>query len=154
MPRRAQIGAVATLVVALVVGVAASGAGALDGPGAIKVTDRLVKRTYVDVGARGRGAGDIDFYRQALYNKGIAKTPIGHSDVMCIDTGTGSMNCNGTYFLPKGKIMVAGVIGTRLFYELAVVGGTGLYDNIRGTVTATYLGGRPSGEFLVFRLTI
>jgi hypothetical protein len=154
MPSRVEIGAVAALVIALVVGAAASSAVALNGPGTIKVTDRLVKRTHVDEGLHGRGAGDVDFYRQALYNRGIARTPIGHSDLMCVDTGTGSMNCNGTYFLPKGKIMVTGVIGTRLFYELAVVGGTGLYDNIHGTVTATYLGGAPSGEFLVFRLVI
>ena len=64
------------------------------------------------------------------------------------------MNCNGTYFLPKGKIMVAGVIGSRLFYVLAVLGGTGLYDNARGTLTATYLGGAPPKEFLLFRLVI
>ena len=42
------------------------------------------------------------------------------------------MNCIGTYFLPKGKIMVGGVIASRLFYELAVIGGTGLYDNVAG----------------------
>jgi len=44
------------------------------------------------------------------------------------------------------------VIGGRLFYQLAVYGGTGLYDNARGTITATYLGGLPPKEFLVFRL--
>jgi hypothetical protein len=50
--------------------------------------------------------------------------------------------------------MVGGVIGSRLFFELAVVGGTGLYDNARGTLTATYLGGSPSKEFLLFRLVV
>ena len=105
-------------------------------------------------GKRGPGAGDFDFYRQLLFNKGITVDPIGHSDLTCINTGTGSENCTGTYFLPKGKIMVGGVIASRLFYELAVIGGTGLYDNVRGTVTVTYLGGSPAHEFLVFRLGI
>ena len=29
--------------------------------------------------------------------------------------------------------MVGGVIASRLFYELAVIGGTGLYDNVSGS---------------------
>ena len=47
--------------------------------------------------------------------------------------------------------MVNGVIASRLFYELAVFGGTGIYDNVRGTLTVTYLGGLPAQEFLLFR---
>jgi hypothetical protein len=127
---------------------------ALTGPGTIRVTDKLVKQIHVDGGLPGRGAGDIEFYRQQLYNKGITSEPIGHSDITCTNTGTGSMNCTATYFLPKGKIMVAGVVASRLFYVLAVIGGTGLYDNVRGTLTATYLGGAPSKEFLLFRLVV
>jgi hypothetical protein len=134
--------------------VAASGSLALMAPGSIRVTDKLVKHIYADTGSPGRGAGDLDFFRGQLFNKGITPTAIGHSDITCMNTGTGSMNCNGTYFLPKGKIMVAGVIGSRLFYVLAVLGGTGLYDNARGTLTATYLGGAPPKEFLLFRLVI
>jgi hypothetical protein len=151
---RLGIGAAGALGLALVCAVAASGSISLVAPGAIKITDRLVKTTHVDGGKPGRGAGDLVFYRQSLYNKGITNVPIGHSDVTCLDTGTGSMNCNGTYFLPKGKIMVGGVIASRLFYELAVIGGTGIYDNVRGALTATYLGGPRPGEFLIFRLEI
>jgi hypothetical protein len=154
MPRKLEIGAVGSLGLVLVLSVVAHAAVSLTAPGTIKITDRLVKATHVGAGKHGRGAGAIDFYRQSLFNKGIRDTPIGHTDITCINTGTGSMNCNGTYFLPKGKIMVQGVVGSRLFYELAVVGGTGLYDNARGTVTVTYLGGPRPGEFLVFRLVI
>jgi hypothetical protein len=143
---------VAALGVALVAAAAASGSATLEGPGTIRITSRQVVHTHVDEGVTGRGAGDQDFFRQLLFNKGITPKPIGHSDVTCTNTGTGSMNCVGTYFLPQGKIMVGGVIGARLFYQLAVYGGTGLYDNARGTITATYLGGLPPQEFLVFRL--
>jgi hypothetical protein len=73
---------------------------------------------------------------------------------MCTSTGTGSANCSGTYFLPKGKIMVGGVLASRLFYELAVLGGTHLYENARGTLTVTALGGTPSHAFLIFRLVV
>ena len=152
MRRKLEIGAIGSLGLVLVTCVAAHAAVSLTGPGTIKITDRLVKVTHVDGGKPGRGAGDIDFYRQSLFNKGIRAAPIGHTDITCVNTGTGSMNCNGTYFLPKGKIMVEGVIGSRLFYELAVVGGTGLYDNARGSVTVNYLGGPRPGEFLLFRL--
>jgi hypothetical protein len=130
----------------------ADGSTTLNGPGSIRITDRLVKHTHVTVSREG--AGNLDFYRQALLNTRITTHPIGHSDVMCTNTGTGSLNCSGTYFLPDGKIMVSGVIASRLFYELAVVGGTGLYDNVRGTLTATFLGGSPAEEFLLFRLTV
>jgi hypothetical protein len=50
--------------------------------------------------------------------------------------------------------MVGGVIASRLIYELAVVGGTGLYDNVHGTLTVTSLGGAPAREFLLFRLEV
>jgi hypothetical protein len=130
------------------------GAQALDQPGTIKVTDRLVKHIHVHGPDKSTHAGDLDFYRQQLYNKGITPTPIGHSDITCINTGTGSQNCTGTYFLPKGKIMVGGVIASRLFYELAIIGGTGIYSNVNGSVVATFLGGAPAREFLLFRLGV
>jgi hypothetical protein len=147
-----------TLLMALGVGLAvaagASGSGSLNGPGAVRVTARQVKHIHVDGGRVGHGAGDTDFYRQSLFNKGITSEAIGHSDVMCVHTGTASLNCTGTYFLPRGKMMVSGVIGSRLIYELAVVGGTGLYSNVRGTLTATNLGGPYNSEFLLFRLEV
>jgi hypothetical protein len=142
----------AVLGVGLAIAASASGSTTLSGPGTIRISDRLVSHMHVDGGAPGEGAGDQEFYRQVLFNKRITPKAIGHSDMTCVRTGTGSMNCTGTYFLPKGKIMVGGVIGSRLFYELAVFGGTGLYNNARGTVTATYLGGTPATEFLLFRL--
>ena len=139
---------------ALAVVATAGGSPTLAGPGTIRVTDRLVKHIHVDGGERGRGAGDQDFYRELLFNRGITPEPIGHSDIMCTSTGTGSANCSGTYFLPKGKLMVSGVLASRLFYELAVIGGTRLYENARGTLTAIALGGTTRHAFLLFRLTV
>jgi hypothetical protein len=148
-----RISLLAALLVVLAIAVAtmAGAALALTGPGTIRVTGRQVKHVHVDGGPRGKGASDQDFYRGLLYNRGIT---IGHSDIMCTNTGTGSSNCSGTYFLPKGKLMVAGVLASRLFYELAVVGGTRLYENARGTLTSIALGGSPRREFLTFRLSV
>jgi len=145
---------IATAGGALAVAATAGGSVTLTAPGTIRITDRQVKHIHVDGGPTGRGAGDQDFYRELLYNRGITPDPIGHSDIMCTNTGTGSANCSGTYFLPKGKLMVAGVLASRLFYELAVIGGTRLYENARGTLTGIALGGSTRHEILTFRLSV
>ena len=141
----------------------ATGSQALTGPGTVRITDKLQRHIHVrfdkhvmidgDSTKRSR-AGDLDFYRQALFTKSARPVNIGHSDLTCVNTGTGSSNCTGTYFLPKGKIMVGGVIASRLFYELAIIGGTGIYSNVNGSVVATFLGGAPAREFLLFRLGV
>jgi hypothetical protein len=155
MRKKLEILAAAAALAALAITVGAGAAertARLNGPGTIRITDQLVSHIHVPAAGSDGGAGSFDFYRQLLYNKAITPHSIGHSDVTCIDTGTGSSNCSGMYFLPKGKIVVSGVIASRLFYELAVVGGTGLYNNVKGTLTATFLGGDPAQEFLLFRL--
>ena len=48
--------------------------------------------------------------------------------------------------------MVGGSITFRALYELAVLGGTGLYDNARGSMVATRINRTPRREFLLFRL--
>ncbi len=35
-----------------------------------------------------------------------------------------------------------------------MLGGAGIYDNVRGSVVVTFLGGVPGREFLLFRLGI
>jgi hypothetical protein len=34
------------------------------------------------------------------------------------------------------------------------VGGTGIYENVGGTLTATFLGANPVRQLLLFRLTV
>jgi hypothetical protein len=130
----------------------APGSDALDRPGMIRITDHQIKRTKVDIGAHGLSAGDVDVGRYLLYNKRITQKPIGHSEILCTSTGNGTSSCSGTYFLPQGRIVVSGIIMSRLIFELAVVGGTGIYDNVRGTLTVTSLGS--GNELLVFRLVV
>ena len=134
------------LVVALGLGLAAAttaaGATALTSPGTIRITDPRSSTSTSTAPGRGTRATWTST-ASGSSTSGSRRTPLGHSDITCINTGTGSMNCSGTYFLPKGKIMVGGVIASRLFYELAVSAAPGIYDNVRGTLTATYLGGSP-----------
>jgi hypothetical protein len=78
--------------------------------------------------------GDQEIVRARLLERGT-RTTIGRSELVCtfVDAAR-SRVCRGTYILPKGKIVVGGSLLYRQFYDLAVLGGTGLYDNARGTV--------------------
>lgn len=140
--------------VALVTGSVTRGSSDLSGPGVIRITSRQVEIAVDDRGRPGRSAGDVALVRQLLFNKGIRKAPIGRADLMCTYTGTRWRLCTGTYSLPRGKIVVSGTLRFRAFFKLAVVGGTDLYDNVRGSMTVTMIGRGPRRELLLFRLVV
>lgn len=150
-----RLAALAALGSAVLAGVVAlPSARALDRPGTIQITDSEVRHARVDVGKKGRSPGDVDVYSQLLFNKRIRPTAIGRAMMVCTAVGTTGQSCTATYFLPQGEIVVQGVIDSHLIYELAVVGGTGLYNNVRGSLTVTSLKRKPSQELLVFRLVV
>jgi hypothetical protein len=144
---------VSMLVGAVVAAATAGVAPGLTRPGTIRITSREVVNTRVD-GKRGLSAGDMDIVRELLFNTRITPKAIGHAELLCTYTVSTSRYCQGTYFLPQGKIVVAGPVYFRQLYELAIVGGTGLYDNVRGSVTATVTTSKPRREVLIFRLTV
>ena len=136
---------------ALATGSVSFGSGEVS-PGLIRLTSKEIKRSVVDRGSAHRSPGDVVVIRQLLYNKGIRKAPLGHSDMVCTYTGNRSRQCSGTYTLPRGKISVSGSIRYWEFYKLAIVGGTDFYANIRGSETGTLYARDPRREILVFRL--
>ena len=140
----------AAAAVATAVAVAAGASPAATGPGTIRITD--IQSTYERLAAGRGGPGDVELVRQRLYNRRFQEAAIGHARLTCTFFDRRSRECEGTYVLPKGKIVVEGALDSRLLYELAVVGGTGLYENARGTVTVTSTGLRPRRELLLFRL--
>ena len=97
--------------------------------------------------------GSTELIRQRLYNPQISEASIGRSSMMCTYLDRRERSCTATYVLPKGSLVVTGAIDSRLLYEIPIVGGTGLYDNARGTLTVTSTHIRPRREVLVFRLT-
>lgn len=145
---------VAMIGVALITGSVTQGSPELSGPGTIRISSRDIDVAFVNRGSSRRGSGDVLVIRQLLFNKGITKQAIGHSDLVCTYTGRRSRQCSGTYFLPRGKIVVSGSMRYREFFKLAVVGGTDLYDNVRGSMSGTLLGRGPRRELLVFRLIV
>jgi hypothetical protein len=144
----------ALLGVAVVAGSVTRGSQALTKPGTIRITTGNVKQYIVNRGGPGRDAGDLLVVRQLLYNRGITPRAIGHADVVCTYTTRRARQCSGTFFLPRGKIVVAGGVVFRQFYELAIIGGTGLYNNVRGSMTVTLLARSPMREILLFRLVV
>ena len=129
------------------------GSEAATGPATIRITNVEDTVVRVDVGARGKSPGDMEIIRQRLFNQRLTTRSIGRSELVCtfVDRRR-SRVCRGTYFLPKGRIVVGGSLLYRQFYELAVLGGTGLYDNARGTLVVTRMGVRPVRDRMVFRL--
>lgn len=149
---RRHVSRLAALVTALAA-VAAPSAGAGTPPATIRITNVQTSIKTIDQGARGEGAGDLEIISQALYNRRVTPTPIGHADILCTLISQTRRSCTSTYTLPKGRIVTSGVIDTRLIYELAIVGGTELYDNARGSLVVTTTALNPRRQILVFRLT-
>ncbi|HUP33184.1 MAG TPA: hypothetical protein VM184_09150 [Gaiellaceae bacterium] len=145
------------LLTGLVVGVIAAGpwqtrSEAGTGPATITITDRQLAVARVDVGRKGTSPGDIEVVRVRLQQRGTL-SPIGRSELVCtfVDNRR-SRVCRGTYVLPRGTLVVGGSLLYRQFYNLAVLGGTGLYDNARGTLTVTRTARTPVRNLVVFRL--
>ena len=123
------------------------------GPATIRITNREISRVRVDAGRPGRGPGDTEIIRQNLFNKRIRSTPIGHADYVCTFVTSGTRSCMATIFLPQGRIIAGGSIRYPELHELAVLGGTRLYDNARGTLTVIRTTRKPRRDILLFRLT-
>ena len=145
----ALVGLVAGLLLAVP---SASTSSETTGPAQIRITNKEISLKRVDVGLPGRSPGDLEIITQSLFNRRLTKRSIGHSELLCTFVDRQARNCRGTYFMPRGRLVVAGSLRFRLFYELAVVGGTGLYNNARGTLTVTRTGNRPTRDIVLFRL--
>ena len=126
---------------------------AVTGPATIRITTEELRSARVDVGARGQSPGDMEFASALLYNRRITQRTIGKAELMCTYTFGPSRMCRGTFFMPRGRLIVEGSLKNREIYHLAIVGGTELYDNARGSLTVTRIQKKPRRELAYFRLT-
>ena len=118
-----------------------------------KAVVRLTDRQQSIIHSSGDGPGSVDIARMTLYGSSSTTRPIGHAVITCTDVGSGEQICEGSYVLPKGMLVTSGILRTRLFYTQAIIGGTGLFDDARGTLTVTAKNLSPRREILLFRLT-
>jgi hypothetical protein len=130
-----------------------STAGGSTGPAMIRIFDRQFGYTRVDLGPRGLTPGDSEIITTRLFNRKITQKPIGSGRFICTFTNGLNRTCIATISLPKGQLVASGNIRFRAFYNLAVTGGTGLYDNARGTLTVIRTTRQPRREILLFRLS-
>jgi hypothetical protein len=104
-----------------------------------------VRVTQVDLTASARvgKVGGVAVYTSRLSNRG---EPLGSAILTCTFLGSrgvlggGTSWCQGSYSLPQGTILAAGVLRTRSFYQFVVLGGTGVYTNVIGTLVASTVG--------------
>lgn len=135
--------AVAAVVVLLLF--ATGAARSLDGP-------RLIRVSAVTVAEQGETdeTSDVLFVSQEL--RGSAGNRVGEGVQQCT-VGLGEVStCLATYVLQRGEIMVQGTRQRRDFYVWAIIGGTGIYSNVGGSLVATTLSVRPRRERLLFSL--
>jgi len=128
---------------------------AATGPEFIRITDRQFSYKRIDVGAPGRSPGDQEIVYDKLFNRKITPRPIGSAQFLCTFTVGNTRMCTATFSLPKGELVATGRVRFRQLYDLAIVGGTRLYDDARGTLTVTRTTShpRPVRELLYFSLT-
>jgi hypothetical protein len=119
---------------------------AATGPATIRLTDRQTSYRHL-----GQGAGSREIIGGSLYSSSGHR--VGHEAGVCTYLDSKSRLCHMVFTLPRGSLVVDGELSSRLLFELAIVGGTDLYDNARGTLTSTSLGLKPRRDVLLFRLT-
>jgi hypothetical protein len=122
------------------------------GPATIRVVDRQFGYTRVDIGRHGLSPGDSEVITTRVFNRKVTSKPIGSGRFICTFTNGLNRTCIVTVTLPRGQLVASGGVRYRVFYELAVIGGTGLYDNARGTLTVIRTTRKPTREILLFRL--
>jgi hypothetical protein len=153
MPSTARLLTVAALLGGLAVYASMSSIAAT-GPDFIRITGRQFGYTRVDVGPRGVSPGDQEIIFDKIFNRKITSKPIGTARFLCTFTNGRTRVCMAIVNLPKGELVASGTVRFRQFYDLAITGGTGLYNNARGTLTVirTTRRPRPIRELLYFRL--
>jgi hypothetical protein len=125
---------------------------AATGPAQIRITTKQVRYHRVDTRPARRSPGDMEIIAHLLYNRRVTPKALGHSEFVCTFTLDISRSCRATFFLPRGTLVAGGSLRFRQIYQLAVLGGTGLYDNARGTLTVTRLRKNPRRDLFLFRL--
>ena len=100
----------------------------------IKVVERPVGETTIDLGAKGDSVGDLLVFANGVFDA-ANKTQVGTDQGYCVRTIVGkSWECNWTLSLKGGQITVEGPFmdeGDSLF---TVTGGTGKYAGAKGSM--------------------
>lgn len=118
---------------------AASASSGIAAPTEITVIEHGTTYKVVDVGKKGDSTGDIMTYHNALYDE-TDTTKVGGDNGMCVRESPkqGTWECWWTTTLADGQITAEGPYSdSEPSATYAVTGGTGLYENVRGSMLET-----------------
>ena len=139
-------------VVAFTLGVASASSG-ITAPLAITVIEHPDHDKVIDVGKKGDSTGDIFTFHNDLYDET-------DTDVVGADSGQctrmspkeGTWECWWSITLADGIITAEGPYSdSASSWSYAVTGGTGMYENVRGSMLETMT---PSGERFVLAYSL
>src|ERR1700729_1029290 len=100
----------------------------------IKVVERPVGETTVDLGAKGDSIGDMLVFANGVFDA-ANKTQVGSDQGYCVRTIVGkSWECFWTLTLKGGQITVKGPFMDEGDSLLTVTGGTGKYAGAKGSM--------------------
>jgi allene oxide cyclase len=100
----------------------------------IKVVERPVGETSVDLGTKGDTVGDMLVFANGIFDA-ANKTQLGSDQGYCVRTIAGkSWECNWTLLLKDGQITVEGPFSDVGDSLLAIIGGTGKYAGAKGSM--------------------
>jgi hypothetical protein len=129
-------------------------AGALPAAAAevIKVVERPVNETTVDLGAKGDSVGDLLTFANPVFDAANA-TQIGSDQGYCVRVVVGkSWECIWTLILKKGQITVEGPFTDVGDSTFAITGGTGRYAGAKGTLKLHPRDATPTGYDFTYTL--
>jgi len=118
----------------------------------LKVVERPVGETTIDLGAKGDSVGDLLVFANGVFDA-ANKTQIGSDQGSCVRTVVGkSWECFWTLTLKAGQITVEGPFmdeGDSLF---AITGGTGKYAGAKGSMKLHPRDAKPTGYDFTYHL--
>ena len=134
----------ATLVLGLGIARASTGATGRSGRSALTIIEHSTTDEVADIGTKGDSAGDVLTFHNRVFDATDSR-PVGRNQGQCVreDPRAGTWECWWTTSLAGGQITVEGPFSDTHDTTFAVTGGTGLYEDARGSMRVRSLhGGR------------
>jgi hypothetical protein len=128
---------------ALGLGIARASTGAT-GRSTVTIIEHSTTDVVADIGTKGDSAGDVLTFHNRVFDATDSR-PVGRNQGECAreDPRAGTWECWWTTSLAGGQITVEGPFSDTHDTTFAVTGGTGLYENARGSMRVRSLhGGR------------
>jgi hypothetical protein len=118
----------------------------------IKVVERPIGETSVDLGTKGDTVGDMLVFANGVFDA-ANKTQIGTDQGFCVRTIAGkSWECLWTLTLKAGQITVEGPFFDEGDSLLAITGGTGKYAGAKGSMKLHPRDAKPSSYDFTYDL--